>query len=130
MNAQSLTSFGNEDALDFIDEVKEDGQSAVLNAFEVVEFLKPDDYLCAPDARVAIAAAEFVAAVSGKPPAGFPPAAAALASKLSADGALRGRASAVVNRVLDYSELKELWLESPKFEGWKAAIAGLLERLK
>ena len=129
MGAWSHTSFGNDDASDFVYEVKEDGQPAVLNAFEVIEFLKPDDYLEAPDAAVALAAAELVAAAGGKPPADFPEGAALAAKKLNVDGALRQRAAAAVRRVSDYSELKELWQDSVDFGAWKANLADLLERL-
>jgi Domain of unknown function (DUF4259) len=129
MGAWSHTSFGNDDASDFIYEVEEDGHSAVLNAFEVIEHLKPDDYLEASDASVALAAAELVAAGAGKPPADFPPQAAALVPKLVADAALRQRAAAAVRRLLDYSELKELWQETNDFGAWKSSVADLLERL-
>jgi len=129
MGAWSHISFGNDDASDFVYEVEEDGQAAVLNAFEVVEHLKPDDYLEAPDACVAIAAAELVAAAGGKPPVDFPEQAAALLPKLTVDAGLRDRASAVVRRVVDYSELKELWQESSDFGAWKTTIVDLLERL-
>ncbi|MEP7211061.1 MAG: DUF4259 domain-containing protein, partial [Alphaproteobacteria bacterium] len=111
MGAWSHTSFGNDDASDFIYEVEEDGQAAVLNAFEVIEHLKPDDYLESPDAAVALAAAELVAAANGKPPADFPETAAAVMAKVTSDPAVRQRATASVRRVLDYSELRELWLE-------------------
>lgn len=129
MGAWSHTSFGNDDASDFIHEVEEDGQSAVLNAFEVIEHLKPDDYLEASDASVALAAAELVAAGSGKPPADFPPQAAALLPKLAADAALREAATGVVRRLLDYSELKELWQQTKDFGAWTSGVADLLERL-
>ena len=129
MGAWSHTSFGNDDASDFIDEVETDGQSAVVNAFEVIEHLKTDEYLEAPDACVALAAAELVAAAGGKPPSDFPPPAAALLPKLTADAALRDRATTAVRRLLDYSELKELWQETNDFGAWKASLADLLERL-
>jgi hypothetical protein len=129
MNARSHTSFANDDASDFISEVEEDGQAAVLNAFEVIEFLKPDDYLEAPDAAVGVAAAELIAAASGKPPADFPEGAAAVTKTLNADAALRNRAAAAVRRIADYSELKELWQDSADFAAWKASLADLLERL-
>src|ERR1700754_4463477 len=122
MGAWSHTSFGNDDASDFVYEVEEDGQAAVLNAFEVIEFLKPDDYLEAPDAAVALAAAELVAAAGGKPPADFPEGASAVTKKLTVDGPLRARATAAVRRVADYSELKELWQESADFSAWKANL--------
>src|ERR1700759_5180341 len=123
MGAWSHTSFGNDDASDFVYEVEEDGQAAVLNALEVIEYLKPDDYLESPDAAVGLAAAELIAAASGKPPADFPESAAAVTKKLTADAGLRQRASAVVRRIADYSELKELWQDSADFGAWKANLA-------
>ncbi len=64
MDARSYTSFGNDDALDFVAEVEEDGMPA-----------------------------------------------------------------AAVRRVLDYSELKDLWADSKDFDKWRADVHGLLERL-
>jgi hypothetical protein len=130
MGAWSHTSFGNDDALDFIAEVEEDGEAAVANAFEVVNFLKPDDYLEAPDASVAIAAAELVAARGGKPPADFPPQAAAVVPRIKERTTHVADAIKAVRRILDYSELKELWAESQEFDKWRADVADLLERLK
>ena len=129
MGAWSHSSFGNDDASDFIDEVEADGQSALLNAFEVIERLKADAYLEAPDACVALAAAELVAAAGRKPPSDFPLPASALLPRLTANAALRERATAAVRRLLDYSELKELWQETYDFSAWKASVADLLERL-
>lgn len=129
MGARSYMSFGNDDALDFVAEVEEDGMPAVANAFEVVRFLGQDAYLEAPDACVALAAAEFVAAAHGRPPADFPPAAAALVGKISRDQSIRDEAAAAVKRVLDYSGLKDLWADSKDFDKWRADVHALLERL-
>jgi hypothetical protein len=130
MGAWSHTSFGNDDALDFIAEVVEDGEPAIANAFEVVNFLKPDDYLEAPDASVALAAAELVAARCGRPPADFPPQAAAVVARIKDHRTLSGEAISAIKRILDYSELKELWAESQEFDKWRADVHDLLERLK
>jgi hypothetical protein len=130
MGAWSHTSFGNDDALDFITEVEEDGEPAIANAFEVVNFLKPDDYLEAPDASVALAAAELVAARRGKPPADFPPQAAEVVARINDHRTLSEGAVKAVKRVLDYSELKDLWAESQEFDKWRADVHDLLERLK
>jgi hypothetical protein len=130
MGAWSHTSFGNDDALDFIAEVEEDGEPAVANAFEVVNFLKPDDYLEAPDASVALAAAELVAARRGKPPADFPPQAAALVERIKDHRTLSEEAIKAARRVLDYSELKDLWAEGAEPDKWRADVLNLIERLK
>ncbi len=130
MGAWSHTSFGNDDASDFIGEVAEDGQAAVENAFEVVNFLKPDGYLEAPDACVALAAAELVAAAGGQPPTDFPEHAAAVVGTIKDDRALRGEAIRAVTRILGSSELRDLWAETEDFGTWRADVEGLLERLK
>ena len=130
MGAWSHTSFGNDDASDFIYEVEEDGAPAVANAFEVVNHLSADDYLEAPDASVALAAAELVAAAGGQPPANFPEQAAAVVSRISNHRALRGDALSAVKRVLKNSELRELWSEAEDFDKWRAEVEGLIERLK
>jgi hypothetical protein len=130
MGAWSYTSFGNDDALDFVYEVEEDGRSAIANAFEVVNHLSDDDYLEAPDACVALAAAELVAAAGGKPPADFPEQAAALVPKVTNASALRTEAASAVTRVLNNSELRDLWAEAEDFGKWRADVESLLERLK
>ena len=130
MGAWSHTSFGNDDAMDFIAEVEEDGEPAVANAFEVVNFLKPDDYLEAPDASVAIAAAELIAASGGKPPADFPESAQAVVNKIKSADVYRAEATKALRRILDYSELKELWSEGSDFDKWRADVQDLIERLK
>ena len=130
MGAWSHTSFGNDDASDFVYEVEEDGEPAVSNAFEVVNFFKPDDYLEAPDACVALAAAELVAARGGRPPEDLPEQAAALVSKISDHNALKAAALKAVQRVLRKSELRDLWSEAEDFDKWRADVEDLLERLK
>lgn len=129
MGAWSHTSFGNDDAMDFIAEVEEDGEAAVANAFEVVNFLKPDDYLEAPDACVALAAAEVVAARAGKPPADFPDGAKAVVGKIKSAETHRAEATKALRRILDYSELKDLWSEGSDFDKWRADVQDLIERL-
>jgi Domain of unknown function (DUF4259) len=130
LGAWSHTSFGNDDASDFVYEVEEDGVPAVANAFEVVNHFPADGYLEAPDACVALAAAELVAAAVGKPASDFPEQAAALMPKIQNVRALRSEATAAVTRVLNNSELRELWAEADDFGKWRADVENLLERLK
>jgi hypothetical protein len=130
MGAWSHTSFGNDDALDFIAEVEEDGEPAIANAFEVVNFLKPDDYLDAPDASVALAAAELVAARVGKPPQDFPDSAKAVVNRIKSADIHRAEAIKAARRILDYSELKDLWAEGEEPDRWRADVLDLIERLK
>ncbi|MEZ5939274.1 MAG: DUF4259 domain-containing protein [Hyphomonadaceae bacterium] len=129
MGAWSHRSFDNDDALDFIEEVEADGEPAVANAFEVVNHLGADDYLEAPDASVAVAAAELVAAALGKPLAGLPDEARALVPKIRTQKTLRGPALKAVTRVLEDSELLGLWKESKDFEPWRESVSDLIGRL-
>jgi hypothetical protein len=129
MGAWSHTSFGNDDASDFVYKVEGDGEAAVANAFEAVNDLSAGDYLEAPDASVALAAAEFVAAKGGKPPADFPEGAAAVVPRIKDHLALKADAVKAVKRVLENSELRDLWAETGDFGAWRADVEGLLERL-
>ena len=130
MGAWSYTSFDNDDALDFIFEVEEDGEPAVANAFEVVNFLKQGEDPERGDACVALAAAELVAARGGKPPTYFPEQAAALVPKISDHKDLKADALKAVQRVLRQSELRELWSMTEDFDKWRTHVEDLLERLK
>jgi hypothetical protein len=130
MGAWSHTSFGNDDAMDFIEEVEADGEAAVANAFEVVIHLADDDYLEAPDACVAIAAGELVAAALGKPSADpLPPAAKAAVKKIKTQKTLRGAAHKAICRVLVASELQEVWAETDEYGLWRDSVQDLIERL-
>jgi hypothetical protein len=96
----------------------------------VVNFLKPDDYLEAPDASVALAAAELVAARGGKPPKDFPDNARAVVHRIKSADIHRAEAIKAARRILDHSELKDLWAEGEEPDKWRADVLDLIERLK
>jgi Domain of unknown function (DUF4259) len=62
MGAWGHGSFENDDAADWVHEFELQGASAVVPAQESVSKIPEDEYLEAPEASVAIAAAEIVAA--------------------------------------------------------------------
>jgi hypothetical protein len=65
MGAWGFGSFDNDDAADWIFELEESsGVTALVSAFKAI---KPDRYLEAPECSVALAAAEVVAALRGRP---------------------------------------------------------------
>jgi len=122
-------SFENDDAADFAYAFERDGLSALDAALKGAAA----DYLEAPEAQRAIAAAELVAAAMGRP--------AALPAEIDVEanpfikrmvsglGDLRMMAIAAVDRVLaDKSELKELW-EEDDASAWLAAVNDLRHRL-
>ncbi|MEQ1784603.1 MAG: DUF4259 domain-containing protein [Hyphomonadaceae bacterium] len=130
MGAWSHTSFGNDDAGDFLYEVEASGMDAVTTALEAIEQTPADGYIEAPSAWSALAAAELLAAANGKPPEDFPEEARAVLAQIKSDAALRARAAVAVQRVLAASELKELWEESDSFADWAADVTHLIGRLK
>jgi hypothetical protein len=132
MGAWGRGSFDNDDASDWVYEFERDGVAAVESALRQATALGEDDYLQAPEAAQAIAAAEIVAAARDGD-----------LSKLSATArdAFSGPQQAVtsanlwelagqaVERVLRQSELKELWEEGDDGEAWSQDVAALLARL-
>jgi hypothetical protein len=129
MGAWSHTTFGNDDAMDFLEEMREDGMAALVNALEVVNELELTDYIEAPDACVALAAAELVAAAAEHPSADLPPEAGELVDALRGRTGLREPALAAVGRVLANSELRELWGDTPDLAIWEASVRDLKARL-
>lgn len=130
MGAWSHTSFGNDDASDFLYEVESDGRDALERAIAAVEQTPADGYIESSSASELLAAAELLATVHGKPPQDLPELARALAAKLKPDGGLRMRATASVRRVVAASELRELWEESDELDAWTANAADLIARLQ
>lgn len=129
MGAWGSGSFENDDALDWADALGESTDASILlEAFQAVLAV---DYVEAPDAAVALAAAEVVAAARGSPTSELPPSVALwLGAHSDAVGTETVRtAIAAVDRVAaPHSELRELWIESGDRE-WQTAVADLQRRL-
>lgn len=129
MGAWGPGSFENDDAMDWLaDLVDGGGMDVVESAFHGVA---DAEYLEAPEASSAVAAAEVVAALAGRPPAELPDEAAewvAAHGRPPADRLMR-QARAAVRRVRTDSELKELWEEGEEADAWYACIDDLLRRL-
>ena len=84
-----------------------------------------------PRFEAAVAAAEVVAAGLERPYVELPDEVTAWIAARSGAGwsTLVPVAVRAVNRVLDESELRELWDEAPDGEAWMADVTDLLERL-
>jgi len=127
-------AFDNDDALDWVWELAESSDlSVVKGALQYA--IGETDYLEAPDASMAIAAAEVVAALRGNPATGLPPEVSDWVQQhqfeVGADLANIAREAVLRVQVLDSSELAQLWSESEELaEAWRASLADLLKRLE
>jgi Domain of unknown function (DUF4259) len=133
MGAWGMGSFENDDAADWVYEFEGSGASAVASALEQVSALAPDEYLEAPEASVALAAAEIIAAVRDGDLSNLSESAREALTKHKtsfAGSALSDSARTAVERILAQSELRELWEEGEGGGGWLEAMAKLLARLR
>ena len=132
MGAWGVGNFENDDAMDWTYELEEaDGARILETALSGAE-KGQDYYLESPDGCIALAAAEVVAALNGKPASNLPDVVAAWVEKnKTKPGAaqLMARAATVVERIDAKSELQELWDDSDSKEEWHALMANLKSRL-
>lgn len=127
MGAWGVGSFENDDAMDFAGSLSD--LTAVESAFEALE-REGVDYLQGPECSVAVAAAEVVAALGGRPAELLPEEVADWTrGRPAAAPRLVRRARAAVERVLAGSELRDLWGESDSWTEWSGRMADLKSRL-
>lgn len=134
MGAWGHTNFDNDDALDFLGGFREEPtENTLLEALTpVVEAGEEEDYVEAPDASAALAAAELVAAWRGNPAPNLPDGMPALLADLKVERMvdIQKVARKAVKQVLKESELQELWAEGGEPNEWQAVQRDLLSRLK
>ena len=134
MGAWGFGSFENDDACDFLADATESGDLSLIR--DVLDnVLTSTEYVEAPDASQAIAAAEIVAAALGRPTL-----AAQREEELSSwiarirptiDTELVGQARDALTRILaPNSELRELWEETEEFSEWQSAVSELGQQLQ
>jgi len=130
MGAWGHQAFENDDALDWVADLEAaDDLSPCLEALDAIP-MKADDYVEAPAAALALAAAEVVAALLGHPTRSLPNEVSAwVAGQQAVKLAVLNNAKRTVKRVLQNSELLELWKGSKDFAKWKACVEDLLKRL-
>jgi hypothetical protein len=134
MGAWGYTAFENDDALDWLGEIQETADlSSLVTAFDTV-LDADEDYIELPEAAIAIAAAEVVAALLQRPAATLPAAVVAWVqaqlqrNTIQVDAGVVEKARRAVQRVLAESELQEVWHDSSG-DGWQTSIQALLSRL-
>jgi hypothetical protein len=132
MGTWGVGAFENDDALDWVAELEETlGFNLIERSLDQVNELLKDDYLEAPLAANAVAAAEVLAAIAGRGRADLP---AEVRAWLEANtdqptAKLLRIAAKAVKRVGANSELAELWEPTEHAAAWQAQLDDLRERL-
>jgi Domain of unknown function (DUF4259) len=117
----------NDDAADWLADFEDSPTWALIDeALSVVDL----DYVEAPEACIALAAAEIVAAALGKPNLQLAESTIAWTADQSAPaGERREAATKVLLRVKADSELQELWEETDDYADWVKSVDETLSRL-
>lgn len=121
--------FENDRAADWVDNL-EDADDMTL-AMDALERVRSREHVDADDASIAIAAAEVVAAVGGRPHEDLPEDVRRwiVSSGVTMDPEHSEEAAAAVERIRgEDSELADLWADSGA-EEWYGHLDGLTERL-
>lgn len=132
MGAWGSGSFENDDAMDWVADLGDgDDLQPVEDLFEEV-LEEGDDYIEVPPASAAIAAAEALAALRGKPARELPDELKDWLKerKKPPKAALVKQAVRILKRILKDSELKDVWFEAEDREAWQRGVEDLLERLQ
>ncbi|WP_440224222.1 DUF4259 domain-containing protein [Dokdonella sp. MW10] len=133
MGAWGTGSFDNDDAGDFLADVTDSGDLALIR--EVLDnVLTSTEYVEAPDACQAIVAAEIVAAALGRATLAAQQQQdlsrwlASIRPKIDADLVAQAR-EALTMILAENSELRELWEETDDFAEWRALVNELGQQL-
>ena len=133
MGTWGTGTFENDSALDWVGQLTESQDDSVLDAAFDAVIETEEDLIDADDCSNALAAAEIVAAMSGKSSGTLPDGVAAwMKGKPKPGEDLVQKAREAVAEVLtDQSELLELWkdAEPDDFKGWKSGVDDLKRRL-
>ncbi len=127
-------AFENDDASDWVWELEESSGRSVIEA-ALRSVVSSRGYIEAPSGSYAIAAAETLAAMLGKPTESTPPEVLSWAKSQSFEPSseLLAMARTALSNVVDEdrSELAQLWSEAgPDYETWKRDVALLAGRLE
>lgn len=129
MSAWNYYTFDNDAAADFAEDFLENPSEALL--YEALATAAEEEGALETDeASQALAAAEIVAAILGKPAQDLPPGLIPVIVRLDADGEeLRELAEEAVTAVLNKSALQEHWSASADYGRWQELQRDLLARL-
>ena len=129
MGGWGTGSFDNDDAQDFLRQLKSCGLDDLKQI--LTRAADEREYIEAPEASVAIAAAEVVAALKGAPSEAAPHEIQEWVDKVqgSSTSHLNELARRAVEKLRVNSELKDLWLEAEGLNEWSAVLRDLEQRL-
>lgn len=131
MGAWGCAAFENDEASDFVYDLEESEDLSILTEALAGMIPGAELELQAPECAVAIAAAEIVAALNGRPAPDLPEDVAAwVQGKPRPDPRLIAQARQALEAILQDSELKDLWLENKAdYPQWLAGVEDLKRRL-
>ncbi len=130
MGAWGHGSFENDDTSDWVYQLEESTDLSPVHAALAAVADERVPYLEAPECCAAIAAAEVVAALAGKPGNSLPDTIADWCrGKGGVEDDVREQAVRAIDTILAKSELKELWEETDDFDAWTQVVNELRERL-
>jgi Domain of unknown function (DUF4259) len=130
MGSWGFGTFENDDAADWAADLAEMGEDALID--EALERVldAESDYIEAPDASCALAAAEVIAAMQGRPSLGLPDEIRSwIEGKPSPQTEVVQKARKAVAAIKKGSELRDLWEESDGLEDWQPIVDDLERRL-
>lgn len=136
MGAWGLKNFENDDACDWVYELEKSKDKSIINkAFDKV--LESTEYIESPDCCEALAAAEVVLAGISNNHSGVTEDIVKWLNKqpglfkkpIIFESSDVEKAIKTIRKILESSELKELWKETDDYEQWKRIEGLLLENL-
>ncbi|MBC6605913.1 DUF4259 domain-containing protein [Hymenobacter sp. BT188] len=130
MGTWGYYNFDNDAAADFAEDFRDNHNEAKLLE-ALVAVAEEEDHIDGDAASEALAAAEIVAAILGKPSRDFPADLIPVIKKLDASESadLREMAQQAVQAVAKKSELQEMWSKNEAAEDWQHTQKDLLHRL-
>jgi hypothetical protein len=143
MGAWETGNFGNDDAMDFVGEVNDNGKAEILSAIQKISNAAESEYPEAPDCSVALAAIEYVAAAKGNFADDFPEEATEWLEQnqllpfkskgIFGTGAKEINIVALSKQAIDKIktklELRELWEEGEDYHKWLTIVENLKKRI-
>lgn len=131
MGAWDSGNFGNDTALDWVDEfANEPGLEILTDTID--SLLEETGYIDSIIGCEALAAIEVLAAKKGSPSEDFPGEdidTNALEFEITGELIEKAKKAVSIIKTAENSELRELWAESDSYEEWQGVLDNLLARL-
>lgn len=131
--AWGIGYFQNDTALDFWSDLKEQHGGITGLMVPIQKVIRAENsYLNADYCNTAIAAAALIASMKDDSMADLPPEGIewVRTHRKLYEAKMATDAVSALEKIVEGSELKELWRESPDYKKWMALIQQLLQRLK